>query len=219
MKFNKNIFQKIFYIGLIGVGALGITIYGSDYIVKRAATGKVFNKIIELPNNDVALVLGTKRLLSANYINNYYQYRINAAADLYLQGKVKHLLLSGDNSRKNYDEPSDMKADLIKLGVPENAITLDYAGFRTLDSVVRCKEIFGQEKFTIVSQPFHNERALFLAQQYDLDVVAYNAKTPFLKKRMIIREYLARVKAVLDVFILRKEPKFLGKKEEILVGN
>lgn len=204
--------KKVATYSLIFLALTGIFILSCHYGIAKLAEENIYSNIDEIPANDVALVLGTSKLIRNTYINKYYQYRLDAAAKLYHAGKVKHLILSGDNSRKEYDEPSDMQADLMKLGVPKNAMTLDYAGFRTLDSVVRCKEIFSQNKITVVSQQFHNERALFLAQRFDIQAIAFNAKMPKVRKKVLLREYLARCKAVLDVYLLRKQPKFLGKK-------
>ena len=147
----------------------------------------------------------------------YFTYRILAAYELFKTGKVQILLLSGDNHVKGYDEPSDMKEALIHMGVPDSCIVVDYAGFRTLDSVVRCKEIFGEDSITIVSQEFHNQRALFIANKHGINAVAYNAKEvnrnySFKTK---FREYFARVKCVLDIYVLHSSPKFLGEKVKI----
>jgi SanA protein len=127
---------------------------------------------------------------------------------------VKHLLVSGDNHSKNYDEPTDMKNYLVSLGVPKEAITLDYAGFRTFDSMIRAKLIFGLTKFTIVSQEFHNQRALFICDQLGIEAVAFNAKDGYRGTGSLTREYFAKSKAVLD-FLLGTEPKFLGCREYI----
>lgn len=212
MKFNKKKIKKMVGYGLLLTAITVAFIFSCYYGIAQVAKEKIYTDIDEIPANNVALVLGTSKLIRDTYINNYYKYRLEAAAKLYHAGKVKHLILSGDNSRKDYDEPSDMQSDLIKMGVPENAMTLDYAGFRTLDSVVRCKEIFGQNKITVVSQPFHNERALFLAQQFDIEAIAFNAKMPEVRRKVLTREYLARCKAILDVYLLQKQPKFLGEK-------
>jgi SanA protein len=109
---------------------------------------------------------------------------------------------------------------LIKQGVPESAITLDYAGLRTLDSVVRSKEIFGQSKITIITQPFHCYRALFISDYYDIDAVAMVAEDPSPEHsfKIIVREYFARTKAVLDLYIFKTSPRHLGQKEEINVS-
>jgi len=177
----------------------------------------LYTQVSEIPKQDVALVLGTAARLSNGNRNLFFEYRMNAAAKLYKNRRVKHFILSGDNHRKGYDEPSDMKKALMARGVPAHKITLDYAGFRTFDSVVRAKEVFDQEKLIIVSQPFHNERAVFIARAKGIEAYAFQARAISRKYgfKVYMREYLARVKAVLDVYVLRTKPKFLGKKEVI----
>ncbi len=196
-----------------------LTLFFCNYWVLNSSKNKVFAEIEDLPSNDIALVLGTNPLIRNRFQNPYFYTRMEAAYKLYDKGKVKHIIVSGDNGRKSYDEPTEMKKDLMKRGVPESAITLDYAGFRTLDSVVRCKEVFQQNKVTIVSQEFHNYRAVFIGQKYGMDVIAYNASPVYrsIRSKTKIREYFARCKAVLDLYLLRKEPKYLGKKIEIKI--
>lgn len=174
----------------------------------------------EVPAQEVALVLGTSKLIRGKYQNSYFNSRIETAAALYKKGKIKHFILSGDNGRKSYNEPEDMQNALLKAGIPESAITLDYAGFRTLDSVVRCSKVFGQDQFVIISQSFHTPRALFIANAYGLDATAVNTNEvwPGILTKTDIREYLSRCKAVLDLYILRKQPKFLGKKEKVVIS-
>ena len=132
---------------------------------------------------------------------------------MYHAGKITHVLISGDNGRKGYDEPSDFKNDLIQKGIPADKIYLDYAGFRTLDSIIRAKEIFGLTNITLISQQFHNERAIYLAEKHDIKAIGFNAKTIKRKYdyKTQIREYLARTKACLDI-LLNTKPKFLGPK-------
>ena len=192
-----------------------------NFWVTKAVAERVFEDISKLPRNDVALVLGTNPRVYKNIGNPYFEYRIEAAHALYSQGKVKHLILSGDNGDMSYNEPVAMQKALIKRGIPESAITLDYAGFRTLDSVVRCKEIFQQQKVTIVSQQFHNYRAVFIATAYAIDAVAFNASEPIGHEdsKTLMREYLARCKAVLDLYVLNKQPKYLGEKIDIEIGE
>lgn len=176
-----------------------------------------FSEISATPQNNVGLVLGTSGTLRNGNANLYFKYRIDAAAQLYHSGKVKHLIVSGDNHVDYYNEPEEMRLALIKKGVPDTCITLDFAGFRTLDSVVRCWKVFGQKKFTIISQKFHNERALFIANAYGLDAVAFDAKdvTGRGGRRTAVREPMARFKAVLDLYLFNKQPKFLGKREYV----
>ncbi|MCX2746188.1 YdcF family protein [Mangrovivirga sp. M17] len=208
--------KKILKIGvLIGILSL-IGIFGADRLVEKSASDKVFNSTKEIPHNKVGLFLGTGKILSNGRINLYYKYRIEAAVSLFKAGKVDFILVSGDNSTKDYDEPSTIKEDLIKKGIPSNKIYLDYAGFRTLDSVVRCKEIFGQSSITIISQQFHNERAIYIAKRKDIDAVGFNAKDVNVHYgfKTRLRERFARVKMVLDL-IIGKKPKFLGDKIDI----
>nr|WP_138433383.1 ElyC/SanA/YdcF family protein [Winogradskyella algicola] len=169
---------------------------------------QVYDSVNDIPKNKVGLLLGTGKYATSGTINLFYKYRIDAAVMLYKSGKIEYILVSGDNSRKDYNEPSDFKNDLIAKGIPEDKIFLDYAGFRTLDSVVRAKEIFGQTKFTIISQKFHNQRAIYIAKHFSIDAVGFNAKDVY---NSHFREYLARSKASLDL-VFNVQPKFLGEK-------
>lgn len=204
--------RKIFKFSFIGIITIALTVFGADYWVKSNAKVKIFNNVNNIPKNKVGLVLGTSKYNGNGYINLYYKYRIDAAIALYKAGKVTTFIVSGDNSRKEYDEPTQMRDDLIAAGVPEESIYLDYAGFRTLDSMVRALKIFGQKEFTIISQKFHNERAIFLGESYGLKVVAYNAKDVSMRYgfKTHIREKLARVKMLLDI-TFGVNPKFLGE--------
>ncbi len=209
----KKIFRWLFILFLLGI----LVIWGSNQLVKQSAKGLLYTSASDVPPHKVALVLGTIKTLRSGYTNMFFVYRINAAAALYQAGKVRHFILSGDNHVEGYDEPSDMKAALMAKGVPASAITLDYAGFRTLDSIVRAKEVFGQNNLIVVSQPFHNERALFIARHHGIEAVGFNARTAAYRYgyKVYLREYLACVKAVLDVYVLKTQPKFLGPKVEI----
>jgi SanA protein len=135
---------------------------------------------------------------------------------LYKAGKIDFVLVSGDNGNKQYDEPTDFKDELVANGIPENKIFLDYAGFRTLDSVVRAKKVFGQNSLTFISQEFHNERAIYLAQVNDIKAVGFNAQDASLRYgiRVKIREYFSRTKVFIDI-LFRVQPKFLGDPIEI----
>tara|TARA_R110002033_G_scaffold21680_2_gene53428 strand:- start:1392 stop:2006 length:615 start_codon:yes stop_codon:yes gene_type:complete len=188
---------------LMLIGVL-VTFHWVGYKTK----GLSYNDIESIPKNKVGLVLGASRLSPSGNINLFYKHRVDAAVALYNAGKIEYILVSGDNSRKDYDEPTDFKNDLIEKGIPAERIFLDYAGFRTLDSIVRAKEIFGQDAITIISQKFHNERAIYIAQHFGINAIAYNAKDVFKRPT---REYLARAKASLDL-LFNVEPKFLGDK-------
>jgi len=187
--------------------------------ITQSAKSRKFNALNRIPANDVGLVLGSSARAGGGSVNLHFRNRVEAAAKLYHAGKVKHLLLSGDNHAKSYDEPTDMKDALMELGVPRQAMTLDYAGFRTLDSILRAKTVFGLNRLTIITDDFHSQRALFISRSYGVDAVAFCSKPVPIKysgsTRM--REWLARVRAFLDVYALRTEPKFYGPKIEIIL--
>ncbi|EDP98526.1 putative transport-related membrane protein [Kordia algicida OT-1] len=190
-----------------------IGIIACNTYVELISNGKTFNKVAEIPSNKVGLLLGTGKYLKNGKVNLFYSYRINATVKLYKSGKIKYILVSGDNGSKTYDEPTTFKEDLIAAGIPENKIILDYAGFRTLDSVVRSKEIFQQENITIISQQFHNERAIAIANAKGINAVGFNAKNVGGRSgfKIKVREVLARVAMCIDL-VIGKQPKFLGEK-------
>jgi len=187
-----------------------------DKQIEWIGRGKIYNDIEKIPHKKAALVLGTTKYVQGRK-NLYYEYRLNAVVQLWKAGKIDAILVSGDNSRKNYDEPSDMKSDLISRGVPAEFIAVDYAGFRTLDSIVRAEKIFGLDDYIVVSQPFHCCRAIYLARKHNQKVIGWCAKNVGgaigFKQRS--RELLARNKAVLDIMI-GSRPKYLGKREIVV---
>lgn len=192
------------------------TLFALNAYVTRTSTPYIYNNISLLPKNHVGLLLGTIPVLSNGRTNLFFVYRIDAAEALFKAGKIDYIIVSGDNHIKTYNEPEAMKQELIRRGVPEARIYCDYAGFRTLDSVVRCREVFGQQSFTVISQEFHNERAVYIARQLGMDAIAFNAKDVNMRKarHVSLREFLAKPLAVGDVLIHRN-PRFLGKKIEI----
>jgi SanA protein len=201
---------------------LGILIFCITNIwVVSSTKDHVLSAYDKLPDHRVALVLGTSHKTTAGLPNQFFEKRMDTAAELYKIGKIDHFILSGDNRSKFYNEPVEMRKALINRGVPASAITLDFAGLRTLDSVVRSKQIFGQDKIIIITQPFHSYRALFISQFYNIDAVAVVASEPELEIsfKVRIREYFARTKAVLDLYVFKTAPRFLGKKEEIIINS
>ena len=173
---------------LVLVGLLAVA--GADLLCRSSAPGKIFRSTETIPTNGVALVLGTSKKTARGNPNLHFTQRIEAAVELFKSGKVRHLIVSGDNSVATYDEPTDMRDALATAGVPTNAITCDYAGFRTLDSVVRAKTVFGLTNFTIVTEEFHCPRALWIAQRHGLNAVAFAA--PDLSARWSARVENAR---------------------------
>lgn len=212
----RKIIIKFLQISLLGIFFILVTIFVCNFLVERKGFDKTYTDVNKIPKNKVGLVLGTSKYLINGRVNLYYKYRINAAVTLYKSRKINYIIVSGDNGTKNYNEPSNFKQDLIKRGVPEDKIYLDYAGFRTLDSVIRVKKIFGQSSVTIISQEFHNERAIYLANYFGVNAVGFNAKNVPDKYglKVELREYLARVKVFVDI-ALNVKPKFLGKQIKI----
>ena len=176
---------------------------------------QLFSETNAIPQTYTALVLGTSHKVIGGNENLYFKYRIEAAAQLYHAGTVTKILVSGDNGTMQYNEPREMRKALIKLNVPDSCIVLDYAGFRTFDSVVRCKEVFGQDSIIIVSQMFHLQRALFIANRKNLVAYGYIAVDPGQSVKTHLREYPARVSAFIDCYILQTKPKYLGEKINI----
>lgn len=206
---------------LTAVAAIGLLI-GADHLCQRAAAGRMFSSVETMPAGEVGLVLGTSKTTPSGNPNLHFKQRIRAAAALYHAGKVQHLLVSGDNHVAGYDEPTDMQEALVAAGVPLTAITRDYAGFRTLDSVVRAKEVFGLKRCTIITEEFHCSRALWIAQAHGLDAVAFAAPDVDSLRwsaRVKMRECLARAWCGLDLYVLHREPKFSGPPEPIQISS
>tara|TARA_R110001592_G_scaffold237306_6_gene496208 strand:+ start:19352 stop:19996 length:645 start_codon:yes stop_codon:yes gene_type:complete len=199
----------LFCIALTLIGLL--LVWSAHQAISNNAEGKIYAHVEDIPYNKVGLVLGTAKTLKHGRENLYFTYRIAATVKLFKAKKIDFILVSGDNGHKGYDEPSDFKQALIERGIPENKIFLDYAGFRTLDSVVRAKKVFGLTEITFISQQFHNERAIYLAEHFGIKPIAFKAKDVSRKYsiKVRIREYFARIKMFID-FIIGTEPKFLG---------
>ena len=200
--FSRRMFR---FVCFLLFAAIAMIFFANREIVK-VSQQLTWNDVDAIPARNVGLLLGAKPG------NNYFTRRINAAAALFHAGKVKWLLVSGDNGRKNYDESSGMQQALIAKGVPASAIFCDYAGFSTLDSVVRANKVFGENNITIISQEFHNQRAIWLAKQYGIDAIGFNAPDLENKRGTYtrLREKLARVSALIDAQILHRQPKYLG---------
>ena len=210
--------KKILFLGFLGVVLYIWLVYNNDKMAKEASAF-IYSDISQVPPKKALLLLGTTKYLAGKRTNYFYKYRIESAVRLFKAGKVKAIVVSGDNGSKFYDETTDMHDDLVARGVPSKYITLDYAGFRTLDSVVRAEAIFDLKDYIIVSQRFHLERAIYIAHAKGQKVtgfVAKDFKNTVWAKRMEHRELLARAKAFLDIHLLGTEPKFYGSKVEVI---
>jgi len=209
MKIRK---KRIFLV-LLGLAVLSALFVWISHSTIEGYGEWVYRDVDEVPKRRVALILGTSKIAFGRP-NLFYEYRLDAAEALYARGKVDRFLVSGDNSRKEYNEPEDMKKDLVARGIPEEIIVCDFAGFSTLDSVVRAKEVFGQTEILVVSQDFHCRRALFIARNHGIDAIGFAASDVegLVAQKTYQREYLARAKAIVDVKLFDCGPKFLGDK-------
>ncbi len=203
-KINYRKIKKIALWSMLGfiVFSIGMMLY-ADYRINASVKGKIYDDINQIPYNKAGLLLGTSKQLKSGQENLYFYYRIDAAVALFQAKKIDYIVVSGDNSTVQYNEPLDLKKELMKRGIPEERIYLDYAGFRTFDSVIRMKEIFGQTSFTVISQKFHNQRAVFIANEKGLNAIALNAEdvNKYSGLKTNIREKFAQVKAIIDRMI------------------
>jgi len=202
---KKKIKILIWLTGCLTIICIALTLICNQIVVNNAE-GKVFSDIDSIKYNKVGLLLGTTPQARIGRIKNYFFiYRIDAAEQLYKAGKIEKILISGDeNSLDGINEPDCMRDSLVARGVPADAIILDGKGYRTICSVVNANKIFGLKSFTVISQEFHNERAIYQAEHLGLDVEnmqAYNAEMPKSRRAYLtsIREYFARVKMFWDL--------------------
>ena len=188
---------------------------GINYWVNDATAKQLYSDVNVIPKNKVGLLLGTAKYQdkARHMINPYYQNRIDAAVALYMAGKIDFVIVSGD-STAFYNEPVLMKQDLIARGVPASKIYMDNAGYRTLDSILRCRDIFCENNVTIISQSFHNRRALFIANHKKLNAIAFNAADGGSFWDPSLREKLARVKMAFDL-LLNTQASYYGERVEI----
>lgn len=184
----------------------------SNQIIQHSTSKYLFDSVYDIPYNHTALVLGTSPFVRSGGKNPYFSNRMEAAASLYHNNKVSYLLVSGDNRTKYYNEPEQMQRALTELGVPSTAIIMDNAGLRTYDSVIRAKDVFGRDSITIVSQKFHNQRAVFIARQKGIAAQAYNAHDVSYSRRdrTQFREWFAKAMVFWDLLI-NKKPKHTGE--------
>lgn len=191
--------------------ACALALFAADRRVERRAAGRVYNDVEAVPAREYGLLPGTSRLVRGKHLNTYFLNRIRAAVKLYKAGRIRKVIVSGDNGRTDYNETGDMARELIAEGVEPEDVLSDYAGFRTLDSVVRARNLFGADEITVISQKFHCERAIYLASEHGIDAVGFEADEVApraIRIKLAVREAFARVLAVLDAEVLKTKPHF-----------
>lgn len=198
--------MRLVMIVMSGFGLLA----GTTAWLTRSTSKLMYETAEAVPQAEAALVLGTSNRTRSGGVNLYFKYRMDAAAALYLTGKVRYLLLSGDHRKDNYNEPGMMRKALRERGIPNRAMKEDGAGLRTLDSVVRAQKVFGIEKMVIVSQRQHLFRALYIAKHEKITAYGLVARTPGVTRptwiRQTAREALARIRVILDLYLWREKP-------------
>lgn len=206
----KLLYKSIFFLILICIFPL--------FANQEDFEASIYNDIKKVPKKKAALLLGTAKYVKKGKKNYFYTYRIKAAIELWKEKKIDAIVVSGDNGTKYYNETETMFKDLVKAGIPAEFIAKDYAGFRTFDSIVRAKAIFDLEDYIIISQEFHLKRALYIAHEKGHKAIGYAArdlKGTNAAKKMEAREFLAGIKAYLDINVLNTQPKFYGKKVKV----
>jgi len=203
--------KKIKIVAGLALLLLVLLIAVPDWVIRKQTKDKLFTDVGQIPFNKVGLLLGTSKYISKGKINLYYQYRIDAAVELYNHHKIDFILISGDNGQKEYNEPKTIKDDLVKAGIPADKIFSEFAGFRTWDSIIRSKKVFNESSLTVISQQFHNERAVFIGMKNHMNVIGFAAKDvpESYGLKTNIREKLARINLMLDL-VIHKQPKYLG---------
>ncbi len=206
---RKAILILIAFVFLLSLSAL----FYANSRVNSETDKYIYKNLNDVPVARVGLVLGTSRYTSSGKSNPFFYNRIQAAKALFYSGKVQYLLLSGDNRYFSYNEPREMRKELLRMGIPDSVIVMDFAGFRTLDSVVRGKKVFKLNRFIIISQEFHGRRAVYIARHHDIDAIAYVANDPTSEYTWTVelREYFARVAMLLDLYLFETKPYFLGE--------
>lgn len=206
----------LYYFLVLLLLILGFVVF-TNIRVKSYAKDKLYSDVQKIPKNKVGLLLGTSKYLKGGGLNPFFKNRVEAAVTLFNHHKIDYILVSGDNRHVSYNEPRELQRALLNRGIPQECIVFDFAGFRTLDSVVRAHLVFGLDSITLISQKFHNERALYIAEKYNMSTIGFNAEDPEnWSQKVYWREYLAKTKSYLDI-LLNVQPKFLG--DPIPVGE
>ena len=214
-KMRRGLRRVVIFLLVLALAGVGLVAY-ANFMPVWLSRGRLFSDAKDLPETKVALVFGTTDRVNGRE-NLYFRYRIDAAVRVWKSGKIKTIIVSGDNRSQYYNEPEKMKQALTERGIPAGRIVCDFAGLSTLDSVVRAKEIFGTDSILVISQRFQNERAIYLAKAHDIEAYGFDAQDVETRggAKTKIREVGARVKMWLDVNFLKTRPTHMGEKEEL----
>lgn len=195
---------------IIALGLFGTaTCY---YIIRWTTSAALYYSIDKLPYTETALVLGTAKFTQKGGINHYFKYRMEAAELIFTHHKASHFIVSGAGKHPaTLNEAEDMKASLMARGLPAMMIITDEEGYRTWDSLWRCLHHFNCKEVTVISQRFHVERAVFIGRRQGMHIIGFVSKNVQGKMviKMFLRECLARVKCMMDCYLVYPEPLFI----------
>ena len=197
---------------IVGFCIIGLCLcYG---LVTWIASGRIYDDVKDIPHNKYALLLATSPITPGGAHNFYFDNRIKATEELYKAGKVDYIIASGGDYTNDHkfgcDEPAAIRDSLVARGIPEDRIILDYDGTRTLNSIIKAKQVYKLDSVTLISQKYHNERAIYLSDKNGIYAIGYNAAPSHIRRNRIkntVREIFARPKMFLD-FVLIDSPEF-----------
>lgn len=201
---------------LAAVTALAFTVW-SNLRILHDHRDRLYDSTTAIPPREIGIVLGTSPSLGDGSPNPFFTYRIDAAVALFRAGKVRHLIVSGSNPDPSYNEPAAMRAALVRRGIPDSAITSDFAGLRTLDTVIRARDVFAAGPCTFITQRAHAARALEIASARGIDAIGFCARDvdSAASLRFRLREIIARDVAIIDLYLIHRQPRFPGPREPI----
>lgn len=198
--------KRIFVYSGCGIALIILLLLGCYLTVSWNASARTYDKVSEIPHNKYGLLLATSPITAQGKHNFYFENRIKATDELFKAGKIDFIIASGGDYTKLHkfgcDEPEAIRDSLVARGIPENRIVLDYDGTRTLNSIKNAKQVYGLDSVTLISQKYHNERAIYLSDKNGIDAIGYNAAPSHIRKTRIkntIREIFARPKMFLDL--------------------
>ncbi|GHA95762.1 vancomycin high temperature exclusion protein [Modicisalibacter luteus] len=208
--------RLIVILTVLALLAIGVVLAANTWILARTQD-RIETDLLLCATEPVGIVFGTSYWARGGGRNPLYSARLGAASQLLRTQRVQHLLLSGDNRTRFYNEPVTMWRDLRASNVRDIDMTLDYAGFSTFDTLIRAREIFGVSRTLLITQDWHLPRALFIADALGIEAMGCAAPTPAVSGvwQLHVREWLARVATLGDLYLWGRKPYFLGPREPL----
>ena len=212
--------QLLMLLGALLLLAVLLWVAGNLWVLSHSAP-YIQSNVAHCQSQRIGVVFGTSSWTRTGVRNPHFNARMDTAARLIHSGRVRHLLLSGDNRTRAYNEPRAMWHDLNKRGVAPEQLTMDFAGFSTFDTLARAQDVFQVDKAVLITQRWHLPRAIYIARARGMEVTGCVASAGAVagEWRLRLRESLARVAALGDLYLWGREPYFLGPPEPILMPD